>query len=202
MNSKVGISIQNRKIPNDVFYTPKPVALEMIEMCNITPDMSVLDPCRGAGVFYNNLPECKKDWCEITEGKDFFEYKVHVDLVISNPPFSIWNKWLDHTCEITDKFCYLMGAMNLTDSRVRELNAKGFGITAIRCLKVHAWFGHQFIILVERNKPSIVTASPKRHYCDDCGKPCGRGRSGNSPNICYPIKTSKNLTLVASSTGE
>jgi hypothetical protein len=191
MSNTVATSIQTRKTPNDVFYTPKSVALEMIEMCNITPDMSVLDPCRGGGIFYNNLPECKKDWCEITEGKDFFDYKERVDLVISNPPYSIWTKWLDHTCEITDKFCYIIGVMNLTDTRIRELHAKGFGITAVRYLKVDWWFSHSIIMIVERNKPSIITASEKRHYCDDCGKRCGRGRPGNSPNICYPKPTKK-----------
>ena len=165
------------------------------------PDMSVLDPCRGAGVFYNNLPKCKKDWCEITEGRDFFEYKEKVDLVISNPPFSMWNKWLDHTCEITDRFCYLIGAMNLTDHRIRELHKNGFGITAIRWVRVDWWFSHSLIILVERNKPSVITVSDVIHVCE-CGKRCGRGRNGNSPNICYPIKTSKKKTLVASSAEE
>lgn len=185
-NNVVASGIRSRKTPNNVFYTPKSLALEMIEMCKITPDMSVLDPCKGAGIFYDNLPECKKDWCEITDGKDFFDYKERVDLVISNPPFSMWNKWLDHTCEITDKFCYVMGVMNLTDHRIRQFEEKGFGITAIRWTAVDWWFSHSVIIIVERNKPSIVSASPKRHYCDDCGKRCNRGLYGNSPNKCYP----------------
>ena len=191
-SKKVLESIKARKVPNDVFFTPKSLALEMIEMCNITPDMKVLDPCKGAGVFYDNLPECKKDWCEITDGKDFFEYNDKVDLVISNPPFSMWNRWLDHTCEITDKFCYIMGVMNLTDNRICELHKKGFGITAIRWLKVDWWFGHSLVIIVERNKPSIITVSDKRHYCDECGVRCNRGSSGYSPNICCPKPEKKN----------
>ena len=186
MSISVATKIRTRKTPNDVFYTPKSLALEMIEMCNITPEMTVLDPCRGGGIFYDNLPECKKDWCEITDGKDFFDYKDRVDLVISNPPFSMWNKWLDHTCEITDKFCYVMGVMNLTDHRINELHTKGFGITAIRWVKVDWWFSHSVVIIVERNKPSIISVSKKRHYCDDCGKRCKRGRLGNSPNVCCP----------------
>jgi hypothetical protein len=192
MSSSVAKSIQDRKTPKDVFFTPKSLALEMIEMCNITPDMSVLDPCRGGGIFYDNLPDCNKDWCEITDGKDFFDYKDRVDLVISNPPFSMWNKWLEHTCEITDKFCYVMGVINLTDHRIRELHKKGFGITAIRYSAVEWWFCHSVIIIVERNKPSIISVSEKRHYCDDCCKPsCGRGLAGNSPNVCCPKRTKK-----------
>jgi hypothetical protein len=183
-SQKVTKSIQMRKVPNDVFYTPKSVVLEMVEMCNITPDMKVLDPCKGGGVFYDNLPECNKDWCEITDGKDFFDYKDKVDLVISNPPFSLWDKWLEHTCEITDKFCYIMGIMNLTDPRIRDLHKKGFGITAIRWCSVDWWFSRSIIIIVERNKPSIISVSPKVHYCE-CGRRCGRGLRGNNPNICF-----------------
>ena len=64
-------NIKNRDMPNDVIYTPKPVALKMIEMCDIKENMTVLDPCRGGGVFFDNLPKCNKDYCEIEEGKDF-----------------------------------------------------------------------------------------------------------------------------------
>ena len=94
MSNKVGNAIKGRKVANDVFLTPLPLVLKAIEMSSITPEMRVLDPCRATGNFYNNLPPCKKEWAEITEGKDFFDFKDKVDLIIGNPPFSIWNKWL------------------------------------------------------------------------------------------------------------
>ena len=81
MLNKVSNSIKNRSTKNDVIYTPKPIALKMISMCNITPDMKVLDPSKGKGVFFDNLPKCNKDWCEITDNKDFFKYNERVDLV-------------------------------------------------------------------------------------------------------------------------
>jgi hypothetical protein len=154
-------------------------------MCDITPDMKVLDPCRATGNFYNNLPECKKEWCEITDGKDFFDFNEKVDLVIGNPPYSLWNKWLVHTTEITDKFCYIMGAMNLTSPRMRDIQAKGFGLTKIHILKIAWWFGHSFICVFERNKPSIMTFTDKEVFCE-CGGRCLRGIAGNSPNYCSP----------------
>ena len=44
----------------------------MIDMCNIQEGMKVLDPSKGGGIFYDNLPDkCIKDYCEITENKDF-----------------------------------------------------------------------------------------------------------------------------------
>ena len=122
-------SKQNKKSPNDIIYTPKSVALKMIEMCNITPNMKVLDPSKGAGVFYDNLPECHKDWCEITDNKDFFSYTNKVDCIVGNPPYSLWSKWLEHTMKLTDKFCYIFGNFNLTDDRLRNILNAGYGIT-------------------------------------------------------------------------
>jgi len=182
-------SIPRRKTPNDVFYTPVEVVKQMIELSDITPDMKVLDPCKGSGRFYDNLPECNKDWCEITDNKDFFEYNDRVDLVIGNPPFSLWTKWLEHTIKITDKFCYIMGSMNLTDVRLRMLEEKGYGITKIHMVKIDWWFGHSLCIVVEKGAKSIITTAPKRVHCGDCGKRCSIGKGGNSPNICGLLQT-------------
>ena len=182
--------IQDRKTPNDVFFTPLPVVEVMVGLCDITPKMKVLDPCKATGNFYNNLPECKKDWCEITEGKDFFDYNERVDLVIGNPPYSLWSEWLNHTTEITDKFCYIFGMMNFTDFRLRQIEEKGFGLTKMHILKVDWWFSHSVIAVFEKNKPSIITTSP-RVNCE-CGVRCNRGRGGHSPNECSPkIKKTK-----------
>ena len=84
--------INSRNTPNDAIYTPLPVVKMMIEMCDIGKNDKVLDPSYGGGVFYNNLPECKKDYCEISMGRDFFDCNDKFDLIIGNPPFSLWNK--------------------------------------------------------------------------------------------------------------
>ena len=58
---------------NDVVYTPREIARQMIAF--YTGDLVrefVLDPCRGDGAFYDQYPNyCQKEWCEITEGRDF-----------------------------------------------------------------------------------------------------------------------------------
>jgi hypothetical protein len=176
--------IRCRTTPNDVFHTPVPIVKIMIDMCDINADMKVLDPCKATGNFYNNLPECSKDWCEITEGKDFFDYNQRVDLVIGNPPYSLWSKWLDHTATITDKFCYIFGVMNFTDFRLRQIEEKGFGLTKMHLTKIDWWFSHSVIAVFEKNKPSIITSSP-RVNCE-CGIRCNRGSKGYSANECSP----------------
>ena len=193
MLGNLGHTIKERKTANDKIYTPLPVALKMIEICDIKPTDKVLDCCLGGGVFYNNLPECEKYWCEVDtevvgdDIRDFFDFHKQVDLVIGNPPFSLWTKWLEHTMKITDKFCYIMGIMNLSDVRLRDITKNGFGLTKMHILKIDYWFGNQYICFFEKNKPSILSIEPNRIYCDICNKRCKRGRKGYSYNKCYAV---------------
>lgn len=185
MNNKICVNIKNRKIANDKIYTPKPIALKMIEMCDLNKNDYVLDPSYGEGVFFNNFPEfVKKDFCEIEQGKDFFECNTRYTAVIGNPPYSLWDKWLEHTMKLTDKFCYLFGVLNFTDKRVNKILKNGFGITKIHLLKVSWWFGHQFLIVFEKNKKSILSVEEAIINCDICNKRCLRGLKGNSMNEC------------------
>jgi len=56
----------------DVFYTPEALAVRTIELTNLKDNDMVLDAFAGKMVFYNNYPNyTNKDWCEITEEKDF-----------------------------------------------------------------------------------------------------------------------------------
>ena len=165
--------------PNDVIYTPKLVAELMINLCDIKVDDKVLDPSRGGGIFYDNLPPCQKDYCEIAEDKDFFEYKNKVDLIIGNPPYSMWSKWLEHTVKICDKFCYIFGVYNFTPARLRTIFDAGFIITKFHLCKVDWWFSPSFIVLFEKGdfNDSIISFSRDRFLCDFCGTRCARGRT-------------------------
>jgi len=163
--------------PNDVIYTPKLVAKIMIDMCDIKETDSVLDPSKGGGVFYDNLPPCEKHYCEITEDKDFFDYNNKVDLIIGNPPYSLWSKWLEHTVKICDKFCYIFGVYNFTPFRLEKIFDAGFIITKFHICKVDWWFSPSFIVLFEKGnlENSIISSTPKRIMCE-CGIRCKRGQ--------------------------
>jgi len=94
---------------NDVVMTAEPTAKWIVDYFN--PQGTILEPCRGEGAFYNNFPkQSKKEWCEISQGRDFFEYEKKVDWIITNPPFSIFDNFLTHSFEIADNvvfFCPL-----------------------------------------------------------------------------------------------
>jgi len=59
---------------SDIVLTPEIVAKDIIKYFN--PIGKILDPCKGDGVFYDNIDSSTKEWCEIREGKDVFEYSV------------------------------------------------------------------------------------------------------------------------------
>lgn len=96
------------------------------------PSGLVLDPCRGENkVFYNNLSNA--DWCEIGEGKDFFEYDKKVDWIIGNPPYSIFSHWIKYSYTIAENIVYLLPTFKIFNalSLMRLYRDKG-GIKHIR----------------------------------------------------------------------
>ena len=123
------------------------------------------------------------------KGKNFFEYDKCVDCIIGNPPYSLWDKWLEKTMSLTNKFCYIFGFLNMTDKRLKKICDNGFGMTKIHLLKVHWWFGHSYIAIFEKNKQSIMTVSQNPICCDVCHEKCQRGLRGNSPNLCTKVNT-------------
>jgi hypothetical protein len=191
--SKIIRNIQEREKTNDLIYTPKPLALDMIKLCDIKETDKVLDCSLGGGVFYDNFPVCERDWCEIDRGRDFFVYTKNkkYDWVIGNPPYSLWTKWLDHTCKITDKFCYIFGVYNLTPSRLGRIFDNGFGITSFTICKVDWWFSPSYLVVFEKNKKSIINNIKTAYKCDICGKICNRGRNRGGKkygmNVCSNI---------------
>lgn len=90
--------------PNDAVYTPEWCALDMIEW--FKPTGRILEPCKGFGAILRYLPGA--DWCEITDGKDFYAWTEPVDWIISNPPYSDFKKWLAHSYRIANDIVYLV----------------------------------------------------------------------------------------------
>lgn len=92
-------------LEKDVVYTPDAVAKNIVEY--LSPSGLCLDPCSGDGAFLKHLPN-GSDYCEKKEGKDFLEYNKKVDWVIGNPPYSIFEKFLEKSFEIADNVSFLV----------------------------------------------------------------------------------------------
>ena len=173
---------------HDILYTPPQIAKLMIDMCDIRDNDVLLDPCRGGSVFYNNFPTYTyNNWCEIDEGVDFFKCYDKFDWVIGNPPYSLWNKWIEHTMNITDNFCYIFSYMNFTPTRVARIKERGFTLTKMHLLKVDWWMSQSIICVFQRGESNVnceFTVSDKTFQCPDCNTRCGRGRCGKDYNVC------------------
>ena len=89
----------------DIVFTPEFVSQHILNFLN--PKGKILDPCKGDGAFYKFMPK-GADYCEIREGKDFFEYSKKVDWIIGNPPYSIFEEFLAKAFEISENVSYLV----------------------------------------------------------------------------------------------
>lgn len=116
----------------DIVMTPEYLAKDIIT--HYKPTGRVLDPCRGTGAFYDNLPG-EKDWCELAEGKDFLQYGERCDWIITNPPWSKMQQFLAHGMEIADHIVYLTTINHYTTKRrIRDMREHGFAIREIYCV--------------------------------------------------------------------
>lgn len=159
MSSAIGHSIKGRKTANDVFITPRALAKQQIDMIDATDDDKWLDPCRNSedGSYYSQFPTDKKDWCEIMEGKSFFEYGECVDIIVQNPPYSIMNDWIKKNIELNPRvISMLIGIGNLTARRMEMLEKAGYGLTKMKMMKVYKWYGMSCIVQFEKGKESII----------------------------------------------
>lgn len=98
------------------------------------PCGKILEPCKGAGVFTDLLPD--SDWCEINENKNFFEYNEKVDWIISNPPYSIMRKFILHSFKIADNIVYLIPVWKAFNAYGLVENTKKYG-----GIKEIYWYG-------------------------------------------------------------
>ena len=160
-----GNQIRMRKAANDTFETPLVLAKLHIDMIESKDGELWYDPFRYTGSYYNQFPTEKKDWAEIKDGRDFFEYHVKPAIIISNPPYSIINKVLEHSCDLQPRIIsYLIGFMNFTRKRVEYMNSRGYGLTKIMMTNVHNWFGQSYIVVFEKDKPNM------KNYVFDTGR--------------------------------
>lgn len=118
---------------NDCIMTPEYLAKTIVEY--FKPSGILLEPCKGTGVFYKLLskqPYSTCNYCEIREGKDYFNYKDKVDWIVTNPPWSKMRSFLYHSMELADNIVFLVTINHLwTKARLRDMKQLNFGIKEI-----------------------------------------------------------------------
>ena len=98
---------------NDVVFTPDWLAKKICSLFSISG--KVLEPCKGEGVFLKYLPK-GTDWCEITEGRNYYDYEKNVNWIVTNPPYSDFNRFLEHSFKLADNIVLLVPVAKLFKS--------------------------------------------------------------------------------------
>jgi hypothetical protein len=113
---------------NDIVYTPEYLAMKIVN--HFKPTGRILEPCKGSGNFLKFMP--KAEWCEISNGRDFFDYNKESDWIITNPPYSLFRKFLKHSMELSKNVVFLAPLTHfLLTARLRDMREEDFGIKEI-----------------------------------------------------------------------
>ncbi|WP_271782234.1 hypothetical protein [Aquimarina algiphila] len=105
MQHTLNIEFESIARESDIVFTPEWVSEDIIKGFSL--DGICLDPCKGDGAFYKYLPNGSK-YCELREGRDFFQFKEKVNWIIGNPPYSIFEEFLKHSFSISNNVSYLL----------------------------------------------------------------------------------------------
>lgn len=138
---------------NDVVFTPEPIAKQICDMFPIQG--KILEPCKGDGAFLKYLPE-NTEWCEIAEGRNFYDYNEKVDWLVTNPPYSDFNRFLEHSFNLAENIVLLVPLAKMFKSMgtIRQVLGYG-GIVSIDLLPAsHAGFPFGFpcaVFYIKRN---------------------------------------------------
>ena len=153
-------------------YTPREVAQELLRDISFVSSDKTLEPCKGReNRFYDLIPG-EKDWCEIEEGRDFFQYTGSPTKVITNPPFHDQNKKnicvsiIEHCLKVaTDEVWLLLNNQifnSLTPCRLHKYLKAGWKMVFIRLLNIPCWYGRYFWICFKKGAWEIPEGKSMR----------------------------------------
>lgn len=155
--SLINTNIKKRESPNDIFITPCDLALLHIKSIISNKDEIWFDPFKNNGSYYNQFPTENKKWTEILEGRDFFNFTEKVDIICSNPPYSLIESVLDKCIELNPRIIsFLIGFQNLTAKRMEKMEKAGYKITYFHLTKVWKWFGMSLIVTWEKTENKSI----------------------------------------------
>lgn len=107
------------RVAQDAYYTPQYTINLILEKIDLSKVSSSLEPCRGDGRIYNLLPDVKH-WCEMGEGRDYLKIDYsEIDLIVTNPPFSLAIDFLRKSLLEAKTVVYLM-RLEILGSRKRN----------------------------------------------------------------------------------
>ena len=138
-------------VSNARVMTPRPLARAIVDA--LEPSGLLLEPCAGDGAFVEALtPYGEVEWCELDRGRDFLAWPTsrRVDWIITNPPWSQFRQFLEHSLAVADHVCFLAPLPHwFTKRRMRSVRDAGFGYKEILLVDwppVRGWREQGFLL--------------------------------------------------------
>lgn len=104
---------------NDSYFTPEYTINSLLNFLSIPHETSFLEPCFGNGSIYNKINCQKKYFAEVASGIDYLQKDfIDIDLIITNPPFSLAQEFLEKSLSEAKTVCYLL-RLNFLESQKR-----------------------------------------------------------------------------------
>lgn len=111
----------NNRLDNDTYATPKWCVDLIKKEINFRNVKSFFEPCRGEDHIWDLINVSDKRWAEINKGVDYFDTHIsNVDLIITNPPFSLAKEFLQKSLREAKTVVYLL-RLNFLGSIDRHL---------------------------------------------------------------------------------
>jgi hypothetical protein len=102
---------KTERIPQDRYMTPIPQVKYLFNHIRWSSVKTFIEPCKGTGNIYNLIPpDITKYSCELDEGRDYLTtiFLNKVDLIVTNPPFSIAEDFLTKSLSEAHTVIYLL----------------------------------------------------------------------------------------------
>jgi len=105
---------------NDLYETPEYTIQSLMNVLDLTNVTTFLEPCVASGNIMKFIPaRIKRFFAEISKGINYLIIKKKkVDLIITNPPYSLATKFLDKSLQEAGSVWYLL-RINFLESEKR-----------------------------------------------------------------------------------
>lgn len=90
----------------DTVYTKDETAEWIVSY--FKPSGFILDAAAGQNAFYKYFEHLGAWRCEILDELDFFDWNKPVDWIITNPPYSIYDSFLEHAFKVADNVVFFV----------------------------------------------------------------------------------------------
>lgn len=104
-------NVAGKRKKSDFYETPYSITKQLLEKIRLYG--KVLEPACGNGAIVKELKEYKRDKIKVTSydintGKDFLKETNKYDFIVTNPPFSIAEQFIEHALEIASDSYFLL----------------------------------------------------------------------------------------------